>query len=69
MPVDHNRRFVFFARSASAEVLANVALCPLKRVKSEFKSSPIFAKSLLDSFPKLYASKGPYGFYRGFVPL
>ncbi|WKA06991.1 hypothetical protein VitviT2T_024863 [Vitis vinifera] len=69
MPVDRNRSFIFFAHSASAEVLANVALCPLKLLKSRFKSSPIFAKSLLDGFPKLYASEGPYGFYRGFVPL
>ena len=69
MPVDRNRSFIFFAHSASAEVLANVSLCPLKLLKSRFKSSPIFAKSLLDGFPKLYASEGPYGFYRGFVPL
>ncbi|XP_034689975.1 mitochondrial phosphate carrier protein 1, mitochondrial-like [Vitis riparia] len=67
--VDHNRSFIFFASSASAEVLANVALCPFEAVKVRVQAQPHFAKGLLDGFPKLYASEGLYGFYRGLVPL
>ncbi|KAG8660116.1 hypothetical protein MANES_02G115800v8 [Manihot esculenta] len=67
--VDHNRSFVFFMSSASAEMFANLALCPFEAVKVRVQAQPHFAKGLLDGFPKLYASEGFHGFYRGLVPL
>ncbi|KAJ7944027.1 Phosphate carrier protein mitochondrial-like [Quillaja saponaria] len=67
--VDRNRSFVFFVSSASAEVFANLALCPFEAVKVQVQAQPSFAKGLADGFPKLYASEGILGFYRGLVPL
>ncbi|KAF2291673.1 hypothetical protein GH714_028064 [Hevea brasiliensis] len=67
--VDHNRSFVFFVSSASAEMFANLALCPFEAVKVRVQAQPHFAKGLLDGFPKLYASEGFHGFYKGLVPL
>ncbi|KAL9241506.1 hypothetical protein vseg_015613 [Gypsophila vaccaria] len=66
---DTNRNLVFFASSASAEVVANVVLCPFEAIKIRVQSQPCFGRGLLDGFPKLYASEGVYGFYRGLVPL
>ncbi|KAJ8423338.1 hypothetical protein Cgig2_029732 [Carnegiea gigantea] len=63
------RSLVFFASSASAEVIANVVLCPFEAIKIRVQSQPSFGKGLRDGFPKLYASEGLYGFYRGLVPL
>uniref|UniRef100_A0A5B7BFR2 Uncharacterized protein n=1 Tax=Davidia involucrata TaxID=16924 RepID=A0A5B7BFR2_DAVIN len=67
--VDHNKSFIFFVSSASAEVIANVALCPFEAIKIRVQAQPHFAKGLIDGFPKLYASEGLLGFYRGLVPL
>ncbi|TXG59245.1 hypothetical protein EZV62_013818 [Acer yangbiense] len=66
---DCNRSFVFFASSASAEIFANVALCPFEAIKVQVQAQPQFAKGLADGVPKLYASEGIFGFYRGLVPL
>lgn len=65
----NNKSLVFFASSASAEVIANMALCPFEAVKVRVQAQPRFARGVLDGFPKLYASEGIYGFYRGLIPL
>ncbi|KAI5438493.1 mitochondrial phosphate carrier protein 1, mitochondrial [Lathyrus oleraceus] len=67
--VDQHRSLVFFLSSASAEVFANLALCPFEAVKVRVQAHPSFAKGMLDGFPKVYASEGARGFYRGLVPL
>ncbi|KAL2348713.1 hypothetical protein Fmac_002713 [Flemingia macrophylla] len=67
--VDQHRSLVFFLSSASAEVFANVALCPFEAIKVRVQAQPCFAKGLFDGFPKLYASEGTRGFYRGLIPL
>ncbi|KAH7850448.1 hypothetical protein Vadar_033131 [Vaccinium darrowii] len=67
--VDHNRSSIFFLSSASAEVIANVALCPFEAVKVRVQAQPQFARGLIDGVPKLYATEGLFGFYRGLVPL
>lgn len=59
--VDHNRSVIFFVSSASAEVFANIALCPFEAVKVQVQAQPHFAKGLLDGFPKLFASEGLFG--------
>ncbi|KAJ4715823.1 Phosphate carrier, mitochondrial [Melia azedarach] len=67
--VDYNRTFVFFLGSASAQVFADVALCPFEAVKVRVQTQPHFAKGLSDGFPKVYKTEGLAGFYRGLVPL
>ncbi|XAR58078.1 hypothetical protein NMG60_11026455 [Bertholletia excelsa] len=67
--VDQSRSFIFFVSSASAEVIANVALCPFEAIKVRVQAQPHFAKGLIDGCPKLYATEGLRGFYRGLVPL
>ncbi|KAK2984457.1 hypothetical protein RJ640_026944, partial [Escallonia rubra] len=67
--VDHNRSVVFFLSSASAQVFADVALCPFEAVKVRVQTQPHFARGLTDGFPKLYASEGLSGFYKGLLPL
>ncbi|XP_057545793.1 mitochondrial phosphate carrier protein 1, mitochondrial-like [Amaranthus tricolor] len=69
MLADSNRNVVFFASSASAEVVANVVLCPFEAIKVRVQAQPVFGKGLLDGFPKLYAAEGLHGFYRGLIPL
>ncbi|XP_017982662.1 PREDICTED: mitochondrial phosphate carrier protein 1, mitochondrial isoform X1 [Theobroma cacao] len=60
---DCNRSIIFFLSSASAEVFANVALCPFEAVKIRVQAQPHFAKGLLDAFPKLYSSGGVFGLF------
>ncbi|XP_050226326.1 mitochondrial phosphate carrier protein 1, mitochondrial isoform X2 [Mercurialis annua] len=64
-----NRSLIFFISSASAEVFANLGLCPFEAIKVKVQAQPHFAKGLSDGFPRLYASEGLFGFYRGLVPL
>lgn len=59
---DSNRNVVFFASSASAEVVANVVLCPFEAIEVRVQAQPIFGKGLLDGFPKLYAAEGLHGY-------
>lgn len=66
---DRNRSFIFFLSSASAQVFADVALCPFEAVKVRVQTQPSFAKGLVDGFPKLYATEGLAGFYKGLLPL
>nr|XP_043634036.1 mitochondrial phosphate carrier protein 1, mitochondrial-like [Erigeron canadensis] len=66
---DQNKSLIFFLSSASAEVIANVALCPFEAIKVRVQSQPRFAKGLIDGFPKVYASEGLRGLYKGIIPL
>lgn len=59
--VEHNRNVTFFLSSASAQLVADVALCPFEAVKVCVQTQPTFAKGLVDGFPKLYASRGISG--------
>ncbi|KAK9112396.1 hypothetical protein Scep_019915 [Stephania cephalantha] len=67
--VEKHRSLVFFLSSASAQVFADVALCPFEAIKVRVQAQPTFAKGLLDGFPKLYATEGISGFYKGLLPL
>ncbi|CAN0873767.1 Mitochondrial phosphate carrier protein 1, mitochondrial [Linum grandiflorum] len=64
-----NRSVVFVTSSATAELFANLCLCPFEAIKVKVQAQPPFAKGLHDGFPKLYASNGLLGFYRGLAPL
>ncbi|KAI3824885.1 hypothetical protein L1987_06358 [Smallanthus sonchifolius] len=69
MLADERQSVVFFLSSASAQVFADVALCPFEAVKVRVQTQPNFAKGLSDGFPKLYAREGISGFYKGLLPL
>lgn len=67
--VDRSKSFIFFLSGASAQVFADVALCPFEAVKVRVQTQPSFAKGLVDGFPKLYKTEGLPGFYKGLLPL
>lgn len=56
--VGQNKSIIFFLNSASAQAIADVALCPFEAVKVRVQAQPWFAKGLADGFPKLKASEG-----------
>ncbi|KAF3785976.1 Mitochondrial phosphate carrier protein 1 [Nymphaea thermarum] len=66
---DALRTWIYFLSSASAQVIADVALCPFEEVKVSVQTQPNYAKGLVDGFPKLYAAEGLPGFYRGLAPF
>lgn len=59
--VNQNRSIIYFVSSASAQVFADIALCPFEAVKVQVQAQPNFAKGLVDGFPKLYAAEGLSG--------
>ncbi|KAL9264439.1 Mitochondrial phosphate carrier protein 1, mitochondrial-like protein [Drosera capensis] len=67
--VDHSKSSIFFVSSASAQVFADVALCPFEAIKVRVQTQSNFAKGLTDGFPRLYSSEGLAGFYKGLLPL
>ncbi|KAF9601994.1 hypothetical protein IFM89_024540, partial [Coptis chinensis] len=67
--VGHDKSLIFLASSASAQVFADVALCPFEAVKVRVQVKPYYGKGLIDGFPKLYATEGVFGFYKGLLPL
>ncbi|XP_004290075.1 PREDICTED: mitochondrial phosphate carrier protein 1, mitochondrial [Fragaria vesca subsp. vesca] len=67
--INQNRSTIFFLSSASAQVFADIALCPFEAVKVRVQTQPRFAKGLVDGFPKLYSTEGLAGLYKGLLPL
>jgi len=65
----NNRTWVYLAASASAEVIADVALCPMEAVKVRMQTSPGWSTTLREGFPRIMAEEGVSGFYKGLVPL
>ncbi|XP_073526243.1 uncharacterized protein [Phyllobates terribilis] len=63
------KTLIYLAGSASAEVIADVALCPMEAVKVRVQTQPGFAKGLSDGLPKFIKSEGAAGLYKGLVPL
>jgi solute carrier family 25 phosphate transporter 3 len=61
--------FIWACASASAEVIADIGLCPFEAVKVRVQTSPEFAKGLADGLPKMLAQEGLGGLYAGLVPL
>ncbi|OAE29797.1 hypothetical protein AXG93_1513s1230 [Marchantia polymorpha subsp. ruderalis] len=60
---------IYLAASSSAQVIADIALCPFEAIKVRVQSQPGFGKGLADGFPKVYRSEGIRGFYKGLMPL
>ncbi|KAL7608855.1 mitochondrial phosphate carrier protein 3, mitochondrial [Lactuca sativa] len=63
------KTLIYLAGSASAEVIADVALCPMEAVKVRVQTQPGFARGLGDGLPKFVRSDGVLGLYKGLVPL
>ncbi|KAL8042686.1 hypothetical protein ABFX02_09G069400 [Erythranthe guttata] len=63
------KTLIFLAGSASAEFIADVALCPFEAVKVRVQTQPGFARGLFDGFPKFIKAEGASGLYKGIVPL
>ncbi|WVZ56347.1 hypothetical protein U9M48_006895 [Paspalum notatum var. saurae] len=63
------RTLIYLAASASAEVIADVALCPMEAIKIRVQTQPAFARCLIDGFPKIVQSEGAFGLYKGLLPL
>ncbi|XAR67852.1 hypothetical protein NMG60_11002779 [Bertholletia excelsa] len=63
------KTLIYLAGSASAEVIADVGLCPFEAVKVRVQTQPGFAKGLSDGFPKFVKSEGAPGLFKGLVPL
>lgn len=65
----NNQALLYMAASASAEFFADIALCPFEAVKVRVQTDPTFANGLMDGMPKIIASEGVNGLYKGLVPL
>jgi len=63
------RSVLYTVAAASAEFVADLALCPFEAVKVRVQTSPEFAHGLLDGAPKIWATEGLHGFTKGLVPL
>jgi len=61
--------FIFLAGSASAEVIADVALCPFEAVKVKVQTVPGYAKGLGDGMPRFVAENGVGGLFKGLTSL
>jgi len=55
------KTLIYLAGSASAEVIADVALCPFEAVKVRVQTQPGFARGMADGFPKFIKSEGVLG--------
>ncbi|KAG5393727.1 hypothetical protein IGI04_023690 [Brassica rapa subsp. trilocularis] len=63
------KTLIYLAGSASAEIVADVALCPMEAVKVRVQTQPGFARGLSDGLPKIIRSEGVRGLFKGLVPL
>lgn len=63
------KTLIYLAGSASAELIADIALCPFEAVKVRVQTNPGFAKGFSDGFPKFINAEGTAGLYKGLVPL
>ncbi|CAN7048110.1 unnamed protein product [Brassica rapa subsp. trilocularis] len=55
--------------SASAQIFADMVLCPFEAIKVRVQTQPMFANGLLDGFPKVNRHEGLAGFHMGLFPL
>lgn len=63
--------FGFAAASASAEVIADVLLCPWEATKVRMQTSEVgnFPTRLIPAMKQIHAAEGNNGFYKGLFPL
>ncbi|XP_071051267.1 solute carrier family 25 member 3-like [Onthophagus taurus] len=63
------RTFVYLAASATAECIADVALCPFESMKVKIQTIPGYAGTMRKAIPKMKAEEGIKAFYKSLVPL
>ncbi|KAJ1906082.1 Cu/Pi carrier [Tieghemiomyces parasiticus] len=64
------RTALYLSASASAEILADVALCPWEALKVRMQTSTTpFAAGTVAGFSKILQTEGAGGFYKGLTPL
>lgn len=64
------RTSVYLAASASAEVIADVALCPMEALKVRMQTSLTpYSNGAVAGFGRLMREEGFSGFYKGLTPL
>ncbi|KAF2235695.1 mitochondrial carrier [Viridothelium virens] len=65
-----NKTVVYLAASASAEFLADLALCPWEAIKVRMQTTlPPYAHNLREGWSKVVAQEGISGLYKGLYPL
>ncbi|WVZ22436.1 hypothetical protein V8G54_000980 [Vigna mungo] len=62
------KTIIYLAGSASAEVIADIALCPMEAVKVRVQTQPGFARGLSDGLPKFIKAEGASGSFRFWNP-
>ncbi|GAB4815285.1 hypothetical protein N2152v2_002331 [Parachlorella kessleri] len=60
---------IFLAGSASAEFIADIALCPFEAVKVKVQTVPGYARGFADGLPKFVQQEGVAGLFKGVTPL
>jgi len=70
MATNANKTIVYLAASASAEFLADIALCPFEAIKVRMQTTlPPYATTLREGWNKIVAQEGYAGLYKGLYPL
>ena len=63
------RTYIYLAGSASAEFIADVALCPMEALKVRTQTNDAWPRSVASGISKLLKEDGFGGFYKGLTPL
>lgn len=56
------KTLIYLVGSASAEFIADIALCPFEAVKVRVQTQPGFANGFSDGFPKFVKTQGAAGY-------
>ncbi|KAG5930368.1 hypothetical protein E4U53_002259 [Claviceps sorghi] len=64
-----SRMAIYLGASATAELFADVLLCPLEATRIRLVSQRGYATGLTSGFMRMAREEGLRGFYSGFVPL
>lgn len=65
-----NKTIVYLGASASAEFLADIALCPFEAIKVRMQTTlPPYASTMREGWGKITAKEGIGGLYKGLQPL
>lgn len=65
-----NKTLVYMAASASAEVIADLFLCPFEALKIRMQTTiPPYARTLRGGWSRMMATEGVAGLYKGLYPL
>ena len=63
------RTGIFLAAGGCAEVIADLALCPMEATRIRLVSQPEFATGLPDAASRILSEEGLLGFYKGLGPI